>query len=65
MAVQMYPELAVVKFVGKGKSPQRGTAQLYFVVDTWELHDGSWQLTKRYMASIAPSTVTTKLTGKE
>ena len=52
MSVLFYPDLAIVKFLGKGKATGKGQAQQYFVVDVWELHDNQWGLTNRYLAAI-------------
>ena len=67
MSVQMYPDLAVVKFIGKGKTPAagKGAAHQYFVVDLWEMHDNNWELTNRYMAEINPIPLPKRPTGKQ
>jgi hypothetical protein len=67
MSVQMYPDVAVVKFIGKGKASAagKGSTHQYFVVDTWELHDDTWGLTNRYMAQINPIPLPKRPSGKE
>lgn len=71
MSVQFYPDLAIVHFIGIGEAPAGAGAKAktggkqYFVTDVWELHDGNWQLSTRYMAEINPIVMPSRPTGKE
>jgi hypothetical protein len=67
MSVQIYQEVSVVKFIGRGKTPAAGKGQprQYFVVDTWEKQDSGWGVTNRYMAEIIPIALPKRPTGKE
>lgn len=69
MAVQFYQDVVVVKFVGEGAPAAGGKdaapAHQYFVVDLWEKNDTGWELTNRYMSTIAPIEVSKRPTGKE
>jgi hypothetical protein len=66
MSVESYPDLAIVHFLGSvSASAATGKARQFFVVDTWENHDGNWQLVTRYQAEIAPVTMPARPTGKQ
>lgn len=66
MSVESYPDLAIVHFLGAvSASGSKGKARQFFVVDTWENHDGNWQLVTRYQAEIAPIIMPARPTGKE
>jgi uncharacterized protein DUF4440 len=67
MSVEIYPDLALVHFIGTGPvaSGNKNEPKQYFVVDTWENHDGNWQLVTRYLAEIEPIKMPKRPTGKE
>jgi len=67
MSVESYPDLGIVQFIGSGPatSGSKTGSKQYFVVDTWENHDGNWQLATRYMAEIAPIKMPARPTGKQ
>jgi hypothetical protein len=43
MSVESYPDLAIVHFLGAVSAlGSQGKERQFFVVDTWENHDGNW-----------------------
>lgn len=56
MAAHEYGDLVMVSFLWKLEVPPTGALpQKVFVVDTWKLANGNWQVVTRYTAPVADS----------